>query len=70
MNIECAKKLKVGDVVYFPADRGDAGGNGKVTYISPNQEECEAYGTKEKYIWVSVQRHPGCVAVWPSNRLG
>lgn len=64
MKIEEALKLKVGDVVYFPPDRGDPGGYSTVKFIGANQEiKKNIYGVE--YIWVTLVR-----GVWPTNRLG
>lgn len=64
MKIEKALKLKVGDVVQFPPDRGSPGGFSKITFIGANQEIKKNMHGKE-YIWVNLQ----CGGVWPTNRL-
>ncbi len=68
MTIEQANNLKVGQLVYCPEDRGEAGYSGKVTHISDTQNK-NIRGTD--YVWVTVRRLDGKSAhVWPSNRLG
>ena len=63
MKIEEALKLKVGDTVFYPEDRGNPKGYSKVTYVS--ELVCRnAEGTE--YIWVNLK----IGGVWPSNRLG
>lgn len=66
MNIEKAKQLKIGQIVYCPADRGDAAYAGRVEFIDAGENKTS---TGEKYIWVHV-RGPHHATVWPSNRLG
>lgn len=65
MNIEEAKKLKVGDVVQYPPDRGDPGGYSKVKHVTGNPTVYKNIHDVE-YIWVSLE----CGGLWPSNRLG
>lgn len=68
MSIDQALKLKIGDVVYCPADRGDSAYRGKVHVTPINPTICtNIYNVK--YIWLNVY-HGGVVTVWPSNRLG
>ena len=66
MNIEKAKKLKVGDSVRCPADHGNSAYCGKVTFIQPTLVNKNHVG--EDYLWVHV-KGPNHVSVWPSNRL-
>ncbi len=65
MNIEKAKRLKVGDVVGYPSDRGNPGGFSKVKYVPENPVVYKNIHDVE-YIWVSLE----CGGLWPSNRLG
>lgn len=67
MNIERARKLKVGDRVYYPADRGDPAGDGRVTAVFP--AEC-THMNQAPFIWVEVQMPGIRKTVWPTNRLG
>lgn len=67
MNIEKARQLKVGQLVHFPADRGDPAGSGYVRHVTET-EQTNIYGTP--YIWVTVRDAVGkSCGVWPSNRL-
>lgn len=67
MKIEHARKLKIRQIVYFPADRGDKAGYGRVTHIGA---EPRTHMNGPEFLWVTVElpdkltRH-----VWPSNRL-
>ena len=64
MNIEKAKRLKVGDVVAYPSDNGSPGGYSTVKYAPKNPNVYKnIYGVE--YIWVSLS----CGGLWPSNRL-
>lgn len=63
MEIEKALKLKIGDVVSYPPDRGNPGGFSKITFIGPKTIQKNIYG--KEYIWVTL--HVG--GVWPTNRL-
>jgi hypothetical protein len=65
MNIDRAKKLKRGDTVNCPADRGSAAFRGKV--ISVGEDVRSTPGGNE-YIWVTI-RGSLMESVWPSNRL-
>lgn len=68
MKIERARQLKVGDLVYFPADRGDPAGDGHVTHIGIKKS---TNMSGEPFLWVTVRYTGGKrSAVWPSNRLG
>lgn len=68
MKIERARQLKVGDLVHFPADRGDPAGSGYVTNIG-TKESTNMSGTP--FLWVTVKTSGGVsCGVWPSNRLG
>jgi len=64
MDIKQALKLKPGDRVTYPPDRGDAGGSATVKGISDNTVNTSFQG--QKYIWVSLNEQP---SIWPSNRL-
>jgi hypothetical protein len=56
MNIDRARQLKVGDIVHFPADRGDHAGYGRVSYVNVDAEINKSfYG--DYYIWVTVERN-------------
>jgi hypothetical protein len=65
MHIDKALRLKVGDIVHCPADRGDPAFTGRVTHVSPVIHEASL----TEFIWVEVQG-PHHKSVWPSNRLG
>lgn len=70
MNIERALKLKPGDKVSCPADRGDPAFTGTVTHANANSKEiCKMADTGVEYVWVEVQG-PYHKSLWPSNRLG
>jgi len=69
MNIDQARKLKFGQLVKCPADRGSPAFTGTV-----RSEDCATAQSNENlsgevYIWVTVS-HRGIKSVWPSNRLG
>ena len=67
MNINKARALKPGALVYFPADRGDPAGFGYVRHIGETDQK-NIYGTP--YLWVTVRDAGGrSCGVWPSNRL-
>lgn len=68
MNIERALKLKVRDIVYCPADRGDAACTGRV-HIQPSNPTIHEDVNGNKFIWVSVWTF-GKATIWPSHRLG
>lgn len=64
-----AKKLKRGDTVHFPEDRGEPAGCGTVQLdTSDNIVYTNIY--KDEYVWVNVKYSNGRKALWPSNRLG
>lgn len=67
MNIEEARKLRIGSHVMCPPDRGDRRFSGPVVFIS-GIESVDGQG--QPYIWVTVERRQGHRSVWPSNRLG
>ena len=69
MNIGQARRLQVGQVVSFPADRGTPAGRARITHISEGSA-VNIYGAC--YVWVSLQEldHHRSAGVWPSNRLG
>ena len=67
MNINKARALKPGALVYFPADRGDPAGFGYVQHVTETEQK-NIYGTP--YLWVTVRASGSKSAgVWPSNRL-
>lgn len=68
MKLSKARQLKVGDLVHYPADRGDKEGSGRVTHISP--VECSHPLLSEPHLQVEVQMPGNRKTVWPSNRLG
>lgn len=70
MDIERARKLKVGDSVNCPADRGSPAFTGRVSYIQPDAPAAKAFGSNQEYIWVNVTYNGRNAGVWPSNRLG
>lgn len=68
MKIERARQLKIGQLVNFPADRGDPAGDGYVTHISPIEQ---THMGGKPFLWVTVRYTGGKRSgVWPSNRLG
>lgn len=67
MNIERAKKLRRGDTVFCPADRGDKAYTGQVTHVGALGSVSHNHDG-QAYIWVEVQG-PHHKSVWPSNRL-
>lgn len=67
MNIEEARKLRVGSRVKCPEDRGSAGFIGVVVHVG-RIESKTANGTP--YMWVTVRNSRPQRAVWPTNRLG
>jgi hypothetical protein len=73
MKIEDARKLKPGDVVRCPPDRGNPGYAGRVKFLVPDAPASKAFGGGEEYIWVTVTPSESLMgkasAVWPSNRL-
>jgi hypothetical protein len=66
MELQRALKLRVGETVHCPTDRGDPAYAGVVSYISGNI----ATHLGKEFIWVTVKDRHGCKRVWPSNRLG
>lgn len=66
MNIEEARKLRVGSRVKCPEDRGSAGFIGVVVHVG-GIESKNAEGTP--YMWVTVRNSRHQRAVWPTNRL-
>lgn len=69
MDIANARRLKPGDFVRCPPDRGDEGYTGPVTLLQPGIEpQRNAAGIE--YISVHVRTPRGHDTVWPSNRLG
>ena len=67
MNIEEARKLRVGSRVKCPEDRGSAGFTGVVVHVG-SIESKTVNGTP--YMWVTVRNSHHQRAVWPTNRLG
>lgn len=68
MDIEKALKLKRGDIVYCPADRGNPNFCG--TVASDITDKTISKNIKGyKYIWIEVLTPFGHKSVWPSNRL-
>lgn len=65
MNIEQSKRLKYGDTVHCPEDRGIPAHSGKVESIGTEVHK-NIYNIE--YIWISVRTF-GKTSVWPSNRL-
>lgn len=65
MDIQKATKLKVGDIVRFPADRGEPSGSGKIAHISTDVNK-NIHGIDYVWVTVNVGQHN---TVWPSNRL-
>lgn len=63
MNIERAKKLKAGNIVRFPEDRGSPAGVDRVKHVGESVAETVS-GTE--YVWITTYLN----GVWPSNRLG
>lgn len=66
VDIEKAKKIRIGQIVNYPADRGEAAGSGRVTFTQPLVYS-NASGVE--YVWVNVRKPDGSSAVWQSNRL-
>lgn len=66
MTPEQARKLKVGDTVKFPEDRGEPAGSGRVTHVSDMEPALNIKGTP--YIWVTVAAL-NKRSVWPSNKI-
>jgi hypothetical protein len=66
MNIEEARKLRVGSRVKCPEDQGSAGFTGVVVHVG-SIESRSAEGTP--YMWVTVRNSHHQRAVWPTNRL-
>lgn len=66
MNIEEARKLRVGSRVQCPGDRGSAGFIGVVVYVGSTEAKT-TNGTP--YLWVTVRDPRYQRAVWPTNRL-
>lgn len=71
MELADARKLKYGDRVRCPADRGDPAYEGTVRSSDCNTKALSSHMGKE-FIWVLVQQPGprGYRSVWPSNRLG
>ena len=63
MNIAQARRLQVGAIVSFPADRGQPAGRAPITHVSTEPRETF---TGTPYVWVTLHN----AGVWPSNRLG
>lgn len=71
MNIERARKLKPGDMVHCPPDRGEPGYFGTVCKGALPEEETKKNIHGDEYVWIVVTGHSGLSRhMWPSNRLG
>lgn len=70
MRVDQAKKLKYGQRVSCPADRGEDPFVGTVRTEHLDQAIVNKNGFGDEYIWVAVMGPKGRKAVWPSNRLG
>lgn len=69
MEIARALKLKPGQMVSCPADRGSAPFSGNVSFgFIPGEIQYNLAGAA--YVWVPVSGPLGSAGVWPSNRLG
>lgn len=69
MKIEDAQKLKHGDRVVCPADRGEPSYTGAVSGELHRVALINTTANGDQYVWVSVKGF-GKKSVWPSNRLG
>lgn len=69
MKIEQARKLKYGQTVHCPADRGEKAFTGTVRSEDCATSPSHLTHRQECFIWVEVQG-PHHKSVWPSNRLG
>ena len=68
MKIEEARKLKLGDRVWCPADRGNPAFTGTVDYLSGI--EASHPSSNGPFLWVGVAASNGTRGGhWPSNRL-
>jgi len=67
MDISQAKKLKAGDIVSCPPDRGNKGYRGTVAYVG-NVNDVHKSFFGDEYLWITV-KGPEHESVWPSNRL-
>lgn len=71
MKIEEARKLKYGQRVSCPADRGSPAFTGTVRTETELIAHAQVYTTNDvEFIWIEVQYPDRHKAVWPSNRLG
>lgn len=67
MILEQALQLKPGREVWYPADRGDLSGYGKVKSVGTTVQKNHL---GREFVWVTVYQHIlGHTSVWPSNRL-
>lgn len=64
MHIDKAIKLKVGDTVVYPSDRGIQGGTSKVRHV-PQNPTVQKNMLGHEFIWITLESG----GVWPSNRL-
>ena len=71
MDLERARKLKIGDSVACPPDRGESGYIGVVTHLQADAT-AQTNIHDVPYIWITVRKSGGVgtAHVWPSNRLG
>jgi hypothetical protein len=69
VRVDQAKKLKYGQRVSCPPDRGSAGFTGTVRTENLDQAIVNNHPNGGDYIWVEVMG-PTHKSVWPSNRLG
>lgn len=67
MHIEKARKLKPGDRVHYPANRGDRAGYGTVRWVETG-ESVRFDGVLFKWVevYMPAERH---ASMWPSCRL-
>lgn len=64
MHISKALKLKSGDVVRYPSNRGIQGGTSRIRHVSENPI-IQKNMLGHEYIWITLESG----GVWPSNRL-
>lgn len=70
MDIDKARKLKYGQTVQVPGDRGDKAYIGTVRSEDCATSESRLNHQQIPFVWVEVSGPGGKKAVWPSNRLG
>jgi len=66
MDIQKALRLRVGDTVSFPSDRGSPAGSAKIVSTSGASAAINHNIYDQPYIWIGLEAPNG---VWPSNRL-